>query len=114
MSLFIVLDFHISNTEVFLILLTILAFVVMAITAVVFTIRDIIKRKFGAALAIYWLLFAILNFLFWGPDHNDDTWDTPRIALILITVFYFYGYTVFRVIRKRKAKSAVRTNNIIE
>jgi hypothetical protein len=111
MSWFVVLDPHISDTEVYLILLSALTFVSMVITAIVFTIRDSIKSKFGFGLAFYWGLLAITLYLFFGLKDNSDSWDTPRIVMTFVTIIYFIGHIAYRVIRKRKRKSAeIKTN----
>ncbi len=106
MSLFVLLDFNMSDTEVVIILAVLLTTIIQLVTATFFTVNDLVKKEFGFELLIYWILFAInMGIWFAGEDDHFFFGENLRYASFFPAFIYFFVYLGFRIARKRTNKS---------
>jgi hypothetical protein len=76
------------------------------VTMTIFTILALIKRKFGIALLIYWILFAISGLLILTIGFAEtDTGRNIRLNVLYITMGYFFVYLAIVIKEKTKNKN---------
>ncbi|MGL4598331.1 MAG: hypothetical protein ACRCYO_12415 [Bacteroidia bacterium] len=103
-SLFFLLEFKISLGVVLFSLLLWLIFVIQVITALVLTVKDLVKKKkmeFG--IIIYWCL-AIITVSGFIMNGGEDEYEKFWLFQIIFVVIYFFVYLFYR--KKLKQKTA--------
>jgi hypothetical protein len=109
MRLFILLDFNPSLGDVVGFFAIVLVAFGQLVAMTIFSILALIKKKFGAALIIYWALFAITAFLMLTLDGSQTDGEREfRFTALYITMGYFFVYLAILIKEKTKNKNVTR------